>query len=292
MPNFWLWTGAICRNDNDVYLGHARMHYLHHQHPAPVEHEPQADQQAEGRVYSILVGITAAFQLIVGRHEETFTLATEILHRAPVEYNPVGAAFGYMLQGQARRRQGQSDEAQQLLTASITLARQARSGATNPALRLDIEKRAYSWLASIALSNDDYAAARAHGIHQLEIYRQFQMQVGEVIALTCLIDVDKAVGDYPRAQQYAEQALATARQVSFRWGEAVWIEYLAELAWRQGDYQQAQRLYEQAFDLLQSLGAPVRESFWARSARARLHYLTDNLAQALVDAEDALADDL
>lgn len=310
----------------------ARATYLHQQ---SVQMMPEGkpglldSQQGEIQVYSILVGITAVFQLTVGHHEETFALATEILQLAPAERNPVGAAFGYMLQGQALRRQGQSSEAQQRLTQSVTLAQQARADATNPSLLLDIEKRAYSWLASIALSNDDYATARAHGIHQLEICQQFQMQVGEVIALTCLIDVDKALGDYRRAQQYAEQALATARQINFRWGQAICIEHLAELAWRQGDYQQGQSRYEealalfrpmnrrleesnvaqmlgrlclwlgdvaqaqqwieQAFQLLQRLGSPARETSWALASRARLHYLTDHLPQALADAEAAWA---
>lgn len=285
------------------------------------------DQPDEVRLYSILVGATAGFQLTVGRHEEALASATEILHLAPAEHNPVGAAFGYMLKGQALRRQGKSVEGQQCLEQSVRLARQARATTANPALLLDIEKRAYSWLASIALSNDDYATVRAHGIHQLEICQQFQMQVGEVIALTCLVDVDKALGDYLHAQQYAEQALATAHQVNFRWGQAICFEQMAELAWRQGDYQQAQKLYEQAlalfrsmnrileesnvaqmlgrlclwlgdiiraqqwieqaFQLLQSLGAPARESCWVLASRARLHYSTDNLAAALVDAEAA-----
>ncbi len=285
------------------------------------------NQPDEMYVYSILVGMTAAFQLAVGHHEETFALATAMIGMAPAASNPAGAAFGYMLQGQALRRQGKSSAALQLLTDSVTLARQER--AVNPSLMLDIEKRAYSWLASIALSSDDYAAARDHAVHQLEICQQFKMRVGEVIAFTCVVDVDKALGDYPRAQQYAEQALATARQNNFLLGQALCSEQLAELAWRQGDYQQAFRLYEQVlalyrpmdqvlsesniaqmlgrlclclgdivqaqqwiehtFHLLQRLGLPARETSWAYASRARLHYCTDNLSQALADAETAWA---
>lgn len=328
------WLTGLTKEAIEIFTGakQARASYLQQQ-PARMIHTQHAmspaDQQAEVHVYSILVGITAFFQLAVGRHEETFACATEILQLAPFERNPVGVALGYLLQGQALRRQGQSAEAQQCLEQSVTLARQARADATNPSILLDIEKRAYSWLASIALTNDDYATARAHGIHQLEICQQFQMQVGEVIALTCLIDVDKALGDYPRAQQYAEQALATAHQINFRWGQAICFEHLAELAWRQGDYQRAQTQYEQAlalfrpmnrlleesnvaqmlgrlclwlgdatsaqqwiaqaFQLLQSLGSPARETSWALASRARLHYQTDQLAQAFADAEAAWA---
>lgn len=326
------WLTGLTNEAIEMFAGarQERANYLHQQ-SALMVHSSHAvspsDQQAEVRIYSILVGMTAFFQLAVGRHEETFAYATEILQLAALEQNPVGAALGYLLQGQALRRQGKSAEAQQWLEESVTLARQARIDAANPSLLLDIEKRAYSWLASIALTNDDYTTARAHGIHQLEICQQFQMQVGEVIALTCLVDVDKALGNYPRAQQYAEQALATAHQINFRWGQAICIEHLAELAWRQGDYQQGQtrykealalfrpmnrlleesnvaqmlgRLYlwlgdvaqaqqwiEQAFQLLQTLGSPARETSWALASRARLHYLTDNLPQALADAEAA-----
>jgi len=289
--------------------------------------DPQAGQGTETRVYSILLGLSATFQITVGRHEEAFVSATEALQLAPVDANPAGAALAYMIQGQALRRQGQSAAALHLLARSVEIARQARAGATNPSLLLDIEKRAYSWLASIALSNDEYTLARAHSTYQLKICQEFQMVVGEVIALTCLIEIDKALGDYPRAQENAQHALATAHNVDFLWGQAICLEHLAEIAWVQGDYQQAQSLYEQtlvffrnmnrtleeatvsqmlgrlllwlgdaarartwidqAFQLLQTLGSPARETFWATLSRARLYYLTNNPAQALIDAEQA-----
>jgi WD40 repeat protein/predicted ATPase/DNA-binding SARP family transcriptional activator len=286
------------------------------------------DLAAEARLYSILVGLVAALHISVGRHEEALQGAIAVLQMAEEAINPAGVALGYMVQGQALRRLGQSEEAFRLLTQSVTLARQARSSVPQPSLLLDIEKRAYSWLASIALSNDDYAAARAYGVYQLELCQEFQMRVGEVVALTCLIEVDKAFGDYALARQQAEQALATSQQTDFLWGQAICAEHLAEIVWVQGDYHQAQRYYEgvltlyrlmnrtleeatithmlgrlylrlgdvaqartwidQAFGLLQSLDFPGRETFWATSSRARLGYLTDDLTQGLVDAEGAL----
>ena len=126
-----------------------------------------------------------------------------------------------MLQGQARRRQGQSDEALRLLNQSVALARQALATDPNPVLLLDIKYRAYSWLVSIALSYDDYQTARAHSVYLLALCQQAQMLRGEIMALTCLIDTDKALGAYARAQQYAEQALAAARKANFLWGQAI-----------------------------------------------------------------------
>lgn len=325
----------------------ARAVYLRQQDPALVTGDPAAtypitqspndtkclrsdqptNQQLEVRTYSILAAMAAMFQLVVGHHEETLARAKAIIQLAPPTYNPVGAAFGYMLQGQALRRQGQSLEALKKLSQSVALARQER--AVNPALLLNLEWRASSWLASIALSSDDYVAARDHGLHQLEICQQFQIPLGEITALTCLIDVDIALGDYARAQQYAAQALVRASQINSRSDQARCYAYLAELAWRQGDYQQAHDAYvqalalyrsmhrlltestmaqmlgrlclwlgnvvearqwvNQAFQLLQQLEFPARETSWAHASRARLHYFTDNLSQALVDAEAAWA---
>ncbi|MEZ4734464.1 MAG: tetratricopeptide repeat protein [Caldilineaceae bacterium] len=293
--------------------------------PAP---DQPVDPAAEARLYSILFGLVAALHIAVGRHEEALKGATEALQVADAAVNPAGVALGSMVQGQALRRLGQSAEALRLLTQSVTLARQARASVPHPSLLLDIEKRAYSWLASIALSNDDYAAARAYGVYQLDICQEFHLRVGEVVALTCLIEVDKAFGDYAVARQQAEQALATSQQTDFLWGQAVCAEHLADITWAQGDYHQAQQYYEQAltlyrlmnrtleeatitqmlgrlflrlgdaararslidqaFGLLQSLEFPARETFWATSSRARLGYLTNDLTQAAVDAEQAL----
>ncbi len=324
---YWL-TGLTAEAIEMFTLAVQTRHtYLLKQQALSTMPEHYWDYQAEARVYSILLGLSGALQVMVGRHEEAFQHATEALQVASADANPAGVALGYMLQGQVFRRQGKSAEALRLLTQSVEIARQARAATANPSLLLDIEKRAYSWLASIALSHDDYALARTHSTYQLEICRQFQMRVGEVIALTCLIDVDKALGDYGRAQQNAEHALATAYKVNFLWGQAICLEHLAEFAWVQGDYQQAQSLYEQtlaffrnmnrsleeatvshmlgrlhlwlgdanrahtwidqAFQLLEILGFPARETFWATSSRARLYYLTGDPAQALVDAEQA-----
>ena len=306
----------------------ARRTHQSNQFDAPAVPDQPFDPVAEARLSSILIGLVAALQISVGCHEEALQGATEALQVADAAVNPAGAALGYMVQGQALRRLGQSEEALHLLTQSVTLARQARTSVPHPSLLLDIEKRAYSWLASIALSNDDYATVRAYGIYQLELCQEFHLRMGEVVALTCLIEVDKAFGNYAQARQQAEQALTTSQQTDFLWGQAICSEHLAEIVWIQGDYHQAQRYYEQAltlyrlmnrtleeatitqmlgrlylrlgdvarahtqidqaFDLLQSLDFPARETCWATSSRARLGYLTADLTQALVDAEQAL----
>lgn len=202
------------------------------------------------------------FQLVVGHHEETLARANAIIQLAPPTDNPVGTAFGYMLQGQALRRLGQSPEALEKLSQSVALARQER--AANPALLLNLEWRTGSWLASIALSSDDYGAARDHGLHQLAICQQFQIPMGEITALTCLIDVDTALGDYARAQQYAVQALDRAGQINSRADQARCYAYWADLAWYQGDYQQARDAYMQALALYRAMHRLLSESTMAQ----------------------------
>ncbi len=320
------WLTGLTTEAIDMFTLAAQARRAHQPDTVAAPDQP-FDPAAEARLYSLLVGLVGALQISVGRHEEALKSATETLQVADTESNPAGAALGSMVQGQALRRLGQSAEAFRLLTQSVTLARQARTRVPYPSLLLDIEKRAYSWLASITLSNDDYVATRAYGVYQLEICQEFHLRVGEVVALTCLIEVDKAFGDYKVARQQAEQAFATSQQTDFLWGQAICAEHLAEIVWAQGDYHQAQQYYEQtltlfrlmnrtleeatithmlgrlylrlgdaararsqidqAFALLQSLDFPARETFWATSSRARLGYLTADLTQALVDAEGA-----
>jgi hypothetical protein len=52
-----------------------------------------------------------------------------------------------------------------------------------------------------------------------------------------------------------------------------------------GDEARARTWIDQAFRLLHAIGLPAREIFWATLSRAWLGYLTDDPAQALVDAE-------
>ncbi|MFN8440640.1 MAG: BTAD domain-containing putative transcriptional regulator [Caldilineaceae bacterium] len=291
-------------------------------------HNQSVDLAAEARLCSILIALSAAFQISIGHHDEALEGALNTLQLADEQTNPVGSALGYMVKGQALRRLGQSEEAFRLLAQSVTLSQQTRAKLGNLSLLLELERRACSWLASIALSNDDFAAAKAYSIYQLEICQQFELKVGEAASLTCLIEIDEAFGDYAQARQRAEHALSISQQTDFLWGQAVCAERLAEIVRAQGDYHQAQTSYEQAlhlyrlmnrtleestithllgrlylrlgdathartwidqgFQLLKSLGFPARETFWATSSRARLGYLTDDLPQALADAEQAL----
>lgn len=86
------------------------------------------------------------------------------------------------------------------------------------------------------------------------------MRMGEVVALTCLIEVDKAFGDYGVTHQQAERALTTSQQTDFLWGQAICAEHLAEIVWAQGDYQGAQRYYEQALALYRLMNRTLEES--------------------------------
>ena len=282
-------------------------------------------QHAECRLHTILLGLSANLLITSGRHEEALQQAATILQLSQEETNPEGAALGYLVQGQALRRQGQSTEAHGLLQRVVAIAQTAQGKIGNRDLLLDIEQRAHSWLCSIALSNDDYGLARVYAAHYLEICHGTQKAVGEALALTNLVDIDKALGNYPIAQHHAEQALTQMDKIGLRWGEAVCLEQLADLAWVQGDYHRANTFYEQAlhfynetnhplgeasvahtfgrlylrlgdaagartwidqaFHQLHTLHLPARETFWATLSRVWLSLLTDDLTQALVDAE-------
>ncbi len=294
-------------------------------HPPAQLALPAAEQQAECRLYTILLGLSANLLITSGRHEEALQQAVLILQLSQEEVNPEGAALGYLAQGQALRRQGKSAEAHGLLQRVVSIAQRARPAVHNGGLLLDLEQRAQSWLCSIALSNDDYGLARGYAARYLEICQGAQKAVGEALALTDLVDIDKALGNYAIAQDHAEQALTHMHKIGLRWGEAVCLEQLAELAWVQGDYQRAKTFYEQAlhfynetnhplgaasvahslgrlhlrlgdaagshrwidqaFHQLHTLHLPARETFWATLSRVWLSLLTADLTQALVDAE-------
>lgn len=297
-------------------------------YPHPDEQSALPDdekQRAESRLHTILLGLLANLLIAVGQHDEAFQRAATILQLSDEETNPDGAALGYLAQGQALRRQGKSAEAHQLLTRVVAIAQRSQEQSRNGSLLLDCAQRAHSWLCSIALSNDDYGLARMHAARYLAICQAAQKAVGEALALTNLVDIDKVLGNYAVAQQDAEQALIQMDKIGLRWGEAVCFEHLAELAWVQGDYHRAKILCEQAlhsyreanhplgeatvantfgrlqlrlgdavgarawidqaFHLLHTLNLPARETFLATLSCVWLHLLTDDLAQALVAAE-------
>ena len=294
-------------------------------HPLEPQALPAAEQQAECRLYTILLGLSANLLITSGRHEEALQQAVLILQLSQEETNPEGTALGYLAQGQALRRQGKSAEAHRLLLRVVAIVQTARGKIGNQDLLLDLEQRAQSWLCSIALSNDDYGLARGYAARYLEICQGAQKAVGEALALTDLVDIDKALGNYAIAQEHAEQALNKMHKIGLRWGEAVCLEQLAELAWVQGDYHRAKTFYEQAlhfynetnhllgtasvahslgrlhlrlgdaagarrwidqaFHQLHTLHLPARETFWATLSRVWLSLLTADLTQALVDAE-------
>jgi len=322
LREFCLLTGLITEGvELFTVAAQARRHYLLARQPLVTLDEWRCEQ----RVYSILLGLLGNVLIMAGRHEEAFQQATLALQFAVDDANPDGVALAYLTQGQALRRQGKSAQAQQRLAQVVQLAQAARDRATNPTLLLDIERRAYSWLTSIAISSGDYSLARRYIASQLEICRRLQKFAGEAMTLTDLVDMEKTLGNYALAQQYAEQALTAARKADLRWAEATCLDHLADIARFQGDYQQAQPLYEQALTLYQDMGhllaeavtadklgqlhlqlgevdhahthiahafqllhildLPAREMCVATLSRAWLSYLRDEPAAALVDAD-------
>ncbi len=154
----WL-TGLITEGVELFTLAvQARRHHLFERQQLSATGE----QQSEQRLYSILLGLLGNMLIMAGRHEEAFQQATAALQFTSDDTNPEGAALAYLIHGQALRRQGKSAQAQRLLAQVVQLAQAAHDRANNPTLLLDLERRAYSWLTSIALSSDDYPLAKAN----------------------------------------------------------------------------------------------------------------------------------
>jgi len=108
---------------------------------------------------------------------------------------------------------------------------------------------------------------------------------GEAVCLEQLADLAWVQGDYHRANTFYEQALHFYNETNHPLGEASVAHTFGRLHLRLGDAAGARTWINQAFHQLHTLHLPARETFWATLSRVWLSLLTDDLTQALVDAE-------
>jgi len=216
-------------------------------------------------VLSQLLAYQASLLIGQAQHEQALTLAEEAMRLGLAYASCEAETLGCLVCGQALRRLGQSDAARPLLLQAAQLAHYYREQGAESTLLPEVERRAYNWLCSIALTEDDYRTARDYASQSLQMCRRLGKLTGEMVGLTDLSDVARAVGDYAAAQQYCEQALALARQLGFRWGELVTLVDLGNMVRLQGNYPQAQSYMEEGLALAQDVGQPLQEAHAVRN---------------------------
>ncbi len=244
-----------------------------------------ANQQAEEQLCSLLCCHLASMHILLSQHEEAFRLASTGLQLAQRSGSAAGVAYGALTQGQALRRQGQTTAAYDLLIQAAHLAQAARDDhPQDVALLVDIEYRAYHWLVSIALSNADYAQARAYAATHLALCQRFEKTIAQIMALADLSDIHRELGDFRLVRYYAEEALAAARKVNFRPGEAICFESFAASAWAQGDCGEALQWYKQLLVINQEMVHPLeRAAVLYQLARLYSRLGANDRAQAAIE---------
>jgi tetratricopeptide (TPR) repeat protein len=224
---------------------------------------------------ALLLALHARLLLPQGRHDEALGLAEQAIELSRSSAGATAELFGTLVRGMALRRLGRSAEARELLLRAAGLAQ-----AGPPAIMLaDAERLAYNWLCSIALTDDDYPAARAFAERNLAICRAQRMRQGELFARSDLLDIAMASADYAAVRDHGAAVLKLARDLRFREGEALALHDLGRLARLTGDYVEADKLLTQSLAILRSQGNHIR-AVVAMQSLAELHRVTGGYARA------------
>jgi DNA-binding SARP family transcriptional activator/predicted ATPase len=226
-----------------------------------------------------LQGIQARLLIPQARHGEALAFADAALALGQAASNAEALMLGTVARAMALRRLGRSDEAQSAFLHALTL--EAAVPPPGSLLILDMAYVARNWLCSIALSADDYAAARSYAEHNLALCRAERMRRGEFFARSDLLDIAVAGGAYAAARGHGEAALTLAHELQFQEGVAVILHDLSNLARRSGEYTHADTLLEQALTIVRSQGHRIREAMFSGS-RAYLYTITGRYEQAQV----------
>jgi Bacterial transcriptional activator domain/AAA domain len=176
------------------------------------------DESNKQYAYGVLrkmLAMRASHLLPQGSHDQSLTLAQQAIALAQQTHAGIeGAAIGYLVQGQALRRKGYSSEAHDRLIYVAQLAQQQRAAGVQHEVLPEVEWRAYNWLCSIALTQDDYGTARQYAEAGLAICRSLGKRIGEIACLTDIVDIALAVGDHEQALIHAEHAWQMAQQLA------------------------------------------------------------------------------
>jgi predicted ATPase len=274
LAQYYMFSGLMVEGEAAFRLAAERIHEQLEQ--ATFDEQRTRNVQ---NVLSTLLGIRGSFLIAQGKHDQALTTAEQAIAWGQGGEDVEGEVFGYLVKGQALRRQGYSSDARVLLEHVIVLARRYQRTDTFRESLPDIERRAYGWLCSIALTLDDYPTARSYAEQGLQVCRALGKLIGEMISLTDIVDIAKAMGDYPAARRDCEQVLLLAHKLEFRWGEAMTQIELGDIVRLQGDYALAYKLFEQGLALSRETGQPVNEAY-AAVGLGRLNLCMGNYAHA------------
>jgi predicted ATPase/DNA-binding SARP family transcriptional activator len=212
------------------------------------------------RVLSELWGLIGSALIFEGQHEQALAIAERAIELGQASAGVAGEARGFLVKGQALRRLGQSSQAHVLLEHAADMARRYRRAGAFPESLPTIECLAYNWLCSIALTGDDYGAAKSYIYRGLRICQALDNKLLEIHFLIDLADFARTIGDYPAARRQYEAALHLAGAVGYHRGEAVTQLQLGDLAYLRGDYGPAYELIARALKGFRAIGDLIGEA--------------------------------
>lgn len=220
---------------------------------------PGAGDAAPRGELSVLMALLGSACIQQGKHVQARRWAEQAIALAPAS-GGVGETHGLLVLGQALRRIGQSERAREVLERAAALARRAQLGGPCPEQLPDTEFVAYNWLCSIALSNDEHAAAARYVEQGMRLCQRLQKTIGMMILRSDLLDIALATGDYAAARPHGEEVLRLAQGLGYRRMEATTLCALGSLARLSGAYTQAQALAAQALAAFRGMGDLVGEA--------------------------------
>lgn len=218
------------------------------------------EQPQQQRLLSTLLGFHSSFLIGFGEHMAAQAEAEVASHLGQLYGSITGETVGALVLGQVQRRLGNTRAAERQLLQTIALAQHHRDQPLYRNVLADVERRANNWLCSIALTQDDFLAAKRYAQAGLAICQSTSCVTGEIVCLTDLSDVARILGDYTAAQQEGERSLQLARQVGFRWGEASGLWQMGRALRLSGEYAQAAAILAEAGQYFRTMGQYLTES--------------------------------
>ena len=239
---------------------------------------PEALQSLQ-RALSTVWTFRGSALILQGKNDQARLLAEQAIELARACGNAEAEAHGSLVKGQALRRQGQSAQARALFEQAAALALRAQPASGARESQVETALIAYNWLCSIALTEDDYAAARGYVDEGLRMCQPLKKRLSEMIFRTDLMDIAQARGEYAVARHHGEAALHLARTLGYLRGENHLKLAIAEVARLQGEYGYAQELIDQALTAHHTFGDLLGEA-GAMNDSGYLQLLMGNLLGA------------
>ena len=213
-----------------------------------------ADDTALRRVLSRLMALAGSVCIQQGKHSQAHTWAEQAIELGTASGDSIGNITGMLVMGQTLRRQGQSEQAREILERTAALAHHYQQSGAWAEQVAEVEFTAYNWLCSIALTGDEYAAAFRYVEQGMRLCQRLGKVAGTMIMQSDQLDIAFATGDYAAARRHGEEALKLSQQLMHRRMEAALYRVLGVLARLKGDYTQAHELAAQGLDSFRAMG--------------------------------------